>query len=276
MSDGTPYRDAALAYMLGKLDSLVERVGIAHDTSDGIKGLLPQDVQTIEAEIRLQHEAQCDKNQTSFDRLASLYIANPLSFGEWKAMFVKTTRSVDADTVQRLCLLDWYPEMGSIEDLKRTCLADYGAYEQARKGYINNLQGLSSRSGGRFIVQVIATEDLQPRPRDLKDIAPDQVEAEKTTIAHITDNISHQIYEVVEKFSQYRFPETQVLEGVRPHVVDGVNKQPLYLQMYLTTETSQEHHAVDGEVHDPLYVGRAGLTRQAWEARKAKEAQKAA
>ena len=248
-------------------------MGIAHDTSTGIHGLLPRDVQTIENEIRLQHEAQSSKNQASFDRLTTMYQTNPLSFGEWKAMFVKTTRSVDADTLQRLCLLDWYPEMGSIEDLKRTCLADWASYDEARKGYVRKLQGLNARSSGRFSVEIIDQSDLQPRPRDLKDIAPDQVEAEKTTIAQITDNISHQVYEAVEKFSQYRFPAAQELKDVTPHIVNGVNKQPLYLQMYLTTENTQGRPLAEAQAHDPLYVGRAGLTRKAWESRKTKDLQ---
>ncbi len=276
MSDNTPYSQAALDYMLSKLDDLESRVGSALETGRGVEGLLPKDYQAIEREIRLQHEAQSSKNQASFDRLVATYTDDPDSIGEWKAIFVKLTRSVDADTILRLCLLDWYPEMGSIEDLKRTCLADYPAYERAQKDYVRSLRGLHIRSSGRFSVELINKEDLRPRPRDLTDVAPEQVEADKTTIARIIDNVSHREYEVVEKFSQYSFPVTQLLEGVRPHIVDGVNKQPIYLQIYLALDTSRNHLDASGNLRprDPSYIGRAGLAREVWEARKAKELEK--
>lgn len=266
MHDGTPYSEAAYDYMHGHLDDFAAQVGISAASKARTKsGITRAEYRAIEHEIRFQHDAQCKKNQRSYDTLLDKYQRGAATVDEWRAIFVKLARSVYSDTIQRLCLLDWYPELGSIEDMKRTCLGDAEGREEAIEWYLAQLRSLPTRTKGRFAVTIIRPDNHEARPRDLRGIADKGVYAEKVTLARITDTLTDIVYDSTMKTGYYDFPVTRHLEGVHPNIVDGVNRQAIYIQAYLHLEESQLFY--EGRPHDiGAATVRAASDAELWEA----------
>ena len=246
MYDGEPYIEAALAYMLGKLDTLARQVGV--DTMGrGTDGLTTEDYEAIYHEIVHQHDIQVLKNQTSFQRLKDLFMADFSSINEWRSIIALMARSTDADIVMHAMLLNWYPEIDSIEDLKQTCLFDRKAYLETKRLYKENLRALSTRSWGRFTATIFPEQTLEPRPRHLADNISSNVRASKTVIAEISDK-EGMTFEVVEKLNEYALPADRELYGVEPNMVGDENVQPVYVQYYLRVKRNRGDDSEDEQL----------------------------
>lgn len=273
MYDGEPYIQAALAYMLGKLDTLARQVGV--DTMGrGIDGLTGEDYEAIYHEIVHQHDIQIIKNQTSFQRLKDLFMADFGSINEWRSIIALMARSIDADVVMHAMLLNWYPEIDSIEDLKQTCLFDRQAYLDTKRQYKENLRALSTRSWGRFTATIFPERALEPRPRQLGDHISSNVRASKTVIAEIADK-EGMTFEVVEKLNEYALPADRELHGIEPNIVDGENIQPVYVQYYLRVkrnrgDDSEDEQVINEREYDinTFYVIEHGMRRTIHDMRK--------
>ncbi len=228
--DDSMYSDEALMYMYDIVTQVKSR--LEKGERFGRSSTLTDDeLHTIRREIALQHDHEIEKNAAAFDRLREKFTNDPSSISPGEADLIEKVRGVSASSIERVELLALHPEIDAIEDMKLTCVMDYTAYADAMSEYRNRLWALNDEE--RFTVLLVPSDQQSSRPRDLSGIAPDEVRADKTVIAEVYDSQTGLVFEAVEKTNWYAFDAARTFEGTLPHVIDGINEQPLYTQVYL-------------------------------------------
>ncbi len=239
------YGESAERYMYDKLKAAQSSLYKSYDENKQTSVLKTDEVNTMRHEISFQHESEIEKNTAAFDRLRAKFMNDPSSISVEEADLIERVRGVDAVIAEQLNLLTRHPEMDSVGVMKITCAMDFSAYYDSHSEFRSRLADLNNID--RFVATLVGTDDQEPRPRDLKDSAPKEVRADKTVVAEIFDSETGLVIEAVEKTSWYAFDASRSFKPFIPHIVDGINVQPTYTQIYIRIKRNRSN---EDELHE--------------------------
>jgi len=215
------YYSPAFEYMMAILDHARDQYG-----------LTDEQYKIIKAEIRAQHDVQCNHNNESISRLHALFYREKGRFDAEIAERVRNVRAGSATSLDRVLLLKDFPEVDSIEDMKFTSPLDHDGHMTAKVSYAKQLMEFNGNQEAGFIVQMVPEQEQEVRPKKVSDADGEKIKVVKVVIAKIYFADSDTVIEVVEKRSFYDFTNEENLHTLPK----GAPLQPISVSAYLRVE----------------------------------------
>lgn len=200
----------------------------------------------IGREITTQHMMQSTKNAESYKRLRSAVALNPSRLDDGMKSAIPALRSGLASSELRLRLLNQFPEMIAIEDMKYTCALDVEAYQKAISAYVHQFTKLQFTAGVNFFI--LPKDERRARAIDVSESADSNIVVTKSCLAEVF--YEDTAFELIERRSFYSFPTDPQLQGVPENIVrfidaEATNLQPIAVSVYMRHKKLQteESHA---------------------------------